>query len=256
VQFPPTRLVADDLTFNDYSTGDLLAMDPRYVLNTTAPESALWTQADLLFTAGKVGASPEAQDVVNGLRAEFQYGFGGSSGGSVDVNDTFDTDLYHRFATDELNEVVASSPKMQTYYDDLSTIIVDAIEANRGDTAFLTVDADLESNEIYDKLDRDKYGYPYFNVNSLDADERALSIAIHGFHGHRITLTNYAVDGDSFSGTLVFEDYDHFGLDTDDYVHWAGFSQWFTLQHHDRFDGKYVPPIVVATAEVDIHGEF
>jgi len=44
--------------------------------------------------------------------------------------------------------------------------------------------------------------------------------------------------------------------DTDDFGKWPGFSQWFTLQHYDRFDGKYVPPILVATVEVDIHGQF
>jgi Protein of unknown function (DUF3289) len=120
----------------------------------------------------------------------------------------------------------------------------------------LAADANLNDNDIYEKLDYRKYRYPYFNVKSLDADERAMSIAIHDFQGHRITLKNYAVDGDTFSGTLVFEDYDHFGLDTDDFGKWPGFSQWFTLQHYDRFDGKYVPPIVVATAEVDIHGDF
>lgn len=256
VQFPPTRLVAEDLTFNDYSRSDLMDIDVRYLLNAEAPEWELWRLTNTLFDLGKMGASSEARDVVDGLRAEFQYGFGGNSGGSVGINDTFDTALYHRFATDELNEVVASSPKMQIYYDDLSTIIVDAIEAHRGDTDFLTVDADLENNEIYDKLDRDEYRYPYFNVKSLDADERAMSIAIHDFQGHRITLKNYAVDGNTFSGTLVFEDYDHFGLDTDDFGTSPGFSQWFTLQHYDRFGGKYVPPILVATAEVDIHGEF
>lgn len=255
-QLPPTRLVADDLTFNDYTTWELMDIDNRFLVNAVAPEWTLWNHANLLFNAGKVGASTEAQDVVNGLRNEFKYGFGGESGGSVDINHNYDDDLYRRFATDELNEVVASSPKMQTYYDDLSAIIVDAIEANRGDTDFLAVEADLDANYIYRMLLDDGFKYPSFNLNSFDADERAMSIAIHSFHGQRITLDHYALDGDSFTGTLVFESYDHFGLDVDDSITSPGFSQWFTLQHHDRFDGKYVPPIVVATVEVDIHGQF
>jgi len=58
---------------------------------------------------------------------------------------------------------------------------------------------------------------------------------------------------------LVFNSYDHFGLDKDDLEErldrrW-GFV-WFTLQHYDRFNGKYVPPISVVDVEVPISGTF
>ncbi|MGW2344395.1 hypothetical protein [Streptomyces sp. NPDC001661] len=35
-----------------------------------------------------------------------------------------------------------------------------------------------------------------------------------------------------------------------------GFIDWFTLQHYDRFDGKYTPPIAQADVEVPISGSF
>lgn len=35
-----------------------------------------------------------------------------------------------------------------------------------------------------------------------------------------------------------------------------GFVDWFTLQHYDRFNGKYVPPISVVDVEVPISGTF
>ena len=256
VQVPPSRLVADDLTFNDYSRSDLMDIDPRYFFNAEAPEWQLWTLTNTLFDLGKIGASSEAQDAVNGLRDEFQYGFGGNSGGSVDINDSFDTEAYHRFTSNALNNVVAASPEMQDYVTYAKDVIVTSIVANHGDTSFLAVDSDLNDNYLYSRFDLDGLTYPKFSVVSRDPDERAMSIAIHDFHGHRITLENYVVYGNTFSGTLVFEDYDHFGLDTDDFGTWPGFSQWFTLQHYDRFDGKYVPPIVVAAVEVDINGRF
>lgn len=62
--------------------------------------------------------------------------------------------------------------------------------------------------------------------------------------------------GNSFTGTLVFHSYDHFGLDTGDLEQTYGFVVWFTLQHHDRFNGKYVPPISVVDVEVPISGAF
>lgn len=89
-----------------------------------------------------------------------------------------------------------------------------------------------------------------------DANQRALSIAIHQFHGHAIRLENYKVSGNSFSGTLLFHSYDHFGLDPDDEITDYGFIDWFTLQHYDRFDGKYPPPIAEADVEVPISGSF
>jgi hypothetical protein len=87
-----------------------------------------------------------------------------------------------------------------------------------------------------------------------------LAIGVHQFQGHRISLKNYTVSGNSFSGTLVFHSYDHFGLDKDDLEErldrrW-GFVDWFTLQHYDRFNGKYVPPISVVDVEVPISGTF
>ena len=62
--------------------------------------------------------------------------------------------------------------------------------------------------------------------------------------------------GNSFTGTLVFHSYDHFGLDTGDLEQTYGFVVWFTLQHQDRFNGKYVPPISVVDVEVPISGAF
>lgn len=49
---------------------------------------------------------------------------------------------------------------------------------------------------------------------------------------------------------------DHFGLDPDDEITEYGFIDWFTLQHYDRFGGKYPPPIAQADIEIPISGTF
>ena len=41
----------------------------------------------------------------------------------------------------------------------------------------------------------------------------------------------------------MFDSYDHFGPDPDDEIIGYGFVRWFTVQHYDRFDGKYPPAI-------------
>jgi hypothetical protein len=33
-------------------------------------------------------------------------------------------------------------------------------------------------------------------------------------------------------------------------------TDWFTLQHYDRFDGKYPPPIAQADIEIPVSGTF
>ena len=65
---------------------------------------------------------------------------------------------------------------------------------------------------------------------------------------------DYRVGDGEFSGVLEFRAYDHFGLDTEDELTEYGFVDWFTLQHYDRFDGRYSPPIAVVTIRVPFRG--
>ncbi|MFV0133080.1 DUF3289 family protein [Streptomyces sp. HMX87] len=82
----------------------------------------------------------------------------------------------------------------------------------------------------------------------------------HGFScqipARRAVERDEEVEGNSFSGKLVFHSYDHFGLDPDDEIKEYGFIDWFTLQHYDRFDGKYPPPIAHADIEIPVSGTF
>lgn len=126
---------------------------------------------------------------------------------------------------------------------------------DEGGTACQVQD-DLNQNLLYQLFDAKSLKYPSYDFSWGDANERALAIAIHQFHGHQIRLKNYAVSGNTFSGTLVFHSYDHFGLDPDDGVTRYGFVDWFTLQHYDRFNGKYAPPLAVVDIEVPISGSF
>lgn len=252
---PATTLVADDLTFNDYTSGELRDLGAIFWVAPVTPEFMMWREFNDIMNIGKQFADADHQAVVDGLRDEFRYGFGGSSGGSVAVTDDYDPSRYHTFATSNLRSAVGESSQMTDYVDEAKDIIVQSIEANDGDTSHLAIQEDLNQNFLYRAFLRG-VTYPVFNFSVRDANERALAIAIHQFHGHRIRLEDYVATDHSFSGKLVFESYDHFGLDTDDHITVYGFVDWFTLQHYDRFDGKYVPPITRATVEVPINGSF
>ena len=84
----------------------------------------------------------------------------------------------------------------------------------------------------------------------------ALTLAIHGFQGHTVTVENFVCDGNRFSGTIKFHFYDHFGLDNDDYQFAPGFCDWYILQHYDRYDGKYCPFITIIDMSCDFSGTF
>lgn len=111
-------------------------------------------------------------------------------------------------------------------------------------------------NPLYQLFKDQGVQYPVCDFSLWDADRRALSIAVHRFHGHTVRLKDYKAGGNTFSGKPVFHSYDHFGLDPDDEITDYGFIDWFTLQHYDRFDGRYAPPIAVADVEVPISGSF
>ncbi len=79
-------------------------------------------------------------------------------------------------------------------------------------------------------------------------------MASRSFQGRQILLADYKVTGNTFSGTLIFKSNVDFGLDTDDGITQGGFVDWFTLQHFDRFKGKYVPPLTEVETGVPFRG--
>ena len=77
-----------------------------------------------------------------------------------------------------------------------------------------------------------------------------LSLAVDGLYGNKIEIVGYRKNGTSYSGTLRFSLYDHFGLDTSDLADekkysndnlgkifgvkpglFPGFRQWYIMQH-------------------------
>ena len=107
-----------------------------------------------------------------------------------------------------------------------------------------------DDNRIEDYvLSFDKTPYPYYGGATV------LGIAIHGWHGYDITLKNYKETSTGFSGTLAFHYYDHFGLDSEDEIIHVGFCDWFTLQHYDGLNGRYVPFITNVDINVDFSGK-
>ncbi|MEV7081625.1 DUF3289 family protein [Streptomyces sp. NPDC093516] len=259
-QHPPVPAdprVADDLTFNDYDFDELTDLGWEFWVARITPEFLMWAEFNDIMNFGKLGADADYAQSVDDLRDAFRYGRGGQSAGTVTVDDNFDPGRYlYRGSGTALSRAVGASPQEKTYTDKAGQIIRQSLIDNQGRTDHLKVQEDLSKNFLFQEFLRQDVKYPVYDFSLWDANQRALSIAIHQFHGHTIALKDYKVEGNSFSGKLVFHSYDHFGLDPDDEITEYGFIDWFTLQHYDRFDGKYPPAIAQADIEIPISGTF
>lgn len=251
-QVPPSQLVADDLTFNDYTYAELQPLGSTFA-QADIPEGIIWWEFETILHWGTMGAGSTNSDAVWSLHDSFKNGRNGQGGGSVTVNDVYEADTYRQVG---VSGAVTASSQWTRYVDTATQEIVDVLERDKGSTERLRVQDDLNRNYLYNQFKGLGAVYPIYNHSFTDPDERALAIGIHQFHGHRISLKNFEVTGNTFTGTLVFHSYDHFGLDPDDGVDSYGFVDWFTLQHYDRFDGEYVPPLAVVDQEVSISGNF
>lgn len=217
----------------------------------------MWGEFNDIMNFGKAGADSDNQQTVDDLRNAFRFGHNGESAGSVSVDDDYDPARFQQVGSGSaLSRAVAASPQEKTYTDKAKELIVQSIKDNKGGTAQFQLQDDLNQNLLYQTFSREGVQYPVYDFSLFDANQRALSIAIHQFHGQTIRLKDYKVSGNTFSGKLLFHSYDHFGLDPDDEITNYGFIDWFTLQHYERFEGKYAPPIAVADVEIPINGSF
>ncbi|MEK3790523.1 DUF3289 family protein [Paenibacillus sp. FSL R7-0204] len=139
----------------------------------------------------------------------------------------------------------------QNYVGLIKNYVVQELRNNNGDLSRLKFDPNSSRNIVNNYVNQFPTSpYPVFTEKS----NLALSLAIHAFHGHNITVKDFKINGNQFSGKLAFHFYDHFGLDADDEINFPGFMDWFTLQHFKLFNGKYVPFITTIDYELPFSG--
>lgn len=72
------------------------------------------------------------------------------------------------------------------------------------------------------------------------------------------TLKNFRCTGSTFSGTLSYSLFDHFGLDDNDVEKIYGWTQqfcaWYVLQHYKNCKGAYKPFISYMDFDVSFSG--
>lgn len=241
-----TLNVSDDLTYNDYTFEDLKALGSPFG-NANIPEWLIWDEFYTLVNLGST-TSPTMNNVLHDMLNQFRYG--NSLGGKITVNDIFNESMFSEYRNLSLSEKIIAHDETQQYYNEAKDIILKRIIQNDGDLSKLS----------YDFTNRNDNGSLYKEFQSTVNNPvysdilNGLQLAVHTFHSKKITIKNYKFDGKNFSGTLHYELNDHFGLDPDDLDITFGFADWFTLQHYERFNGKYKPFIVSVEHDIDFRG--
>lgn len=144
--------------------------------------------------------------------------------------DKFKANTGGEFTDDVLTKHVQDHDSTKRFLVSLDTLITTSIVKANGNLKPL-------KNETVDWNGKD-YGHPRFNTYG-DTFAGGLTICMNDTWAYEVSITEYEINGSSFSGKYKVILYDHFGLDKPDvekkYSWLAGFRSWFILQHRRNF---------------------
>lgn len=151
------------------------------------------------------------------------------------------------YSNSKLTDAVKNHSIMENVVSQYKNFVVSTLTSNDGDLSSIEFDAKKFSEE-YSNIAK-----AYFRHSD---SFNGFGILIHDFHGFTITVTDYQLNKNGFSGNIHFHYYDNFGLDENDkeYFFLAGFRAWYDLQHDKRFKGKYVPFMTYFDFDVPFSG--
>lgn len=135
--------------------------------------------------------------------------------------------------------------------------IINYLSQNRGNI-YSMANSTAFSTDITENVGRPHYDTP-------DDLWNGLKICVNDTWGNFIEIKDYTCDGYTFSGTIKYTIYDHFGLDdtdiTGDAWYLSGvipnldqFVAWYVLQHYEGCNGKYKPFVTYMEMEIPFNG--
>jgi hypothetical protein len=131
--------------------------------------------------------------------------------------------------------------------------LLNAYDGDIGALAYTTSTRD--SNPLVMALKADNIYQPVYNTDSDIIN--GLTICVDGLWGNKIEVSSYSISGNSYSYTLHYTLYDHFGLDQPDvekYGPLTGFRSWYVLQHYSEYDSAYMPFLTIIEFDVIVSG--
>lgn len=236
-----TPIIAEDLEYGQKSTGALLQSDTKisltdlYKNNYTQEQMSVANRIDIInkFFKSQLSKDSPFNDILAEMIDHLVDGTG--------------TD----YSNNNLTSAVVNHPKTIAYVDAVVELLNNYLSQNSGNISGLYYDEDLWTNPILRSQHpmvnamaqgiangRTELQEPYYGYGN---GVPGLTLAIDSWYGNKFEIVSFNKSGNSYSGTLRFSFYDHFGLDTSDledkkYGNMQagfapGFRQWYILQH-------------------------
>ena len=243
---------APDMLFNDKSKEDINSLNSNYTeWATTYDSQGLDTLKQNLYDLVEYGTTGSSNDT-NIFYMAYT---------AQEMFDHFLDGTGTDYRSQILNIYVFSDPSTQNYMTVATQAIIDYLKANQGDP-----NGAISDNTVQTTIGNVRPAY-----NSADDLLNGLTLCINDTWGNYIELKNYSCDGSTFSGTLRFTIYDHFGLDDTDASggdagvnlttikafiidHDPGFGSWYVLQRYTGCQGQYKPFVDYMEVETKISG--
>ncbi len=144
----------------------------------------------------------------------------------------------------------------QNYIEKVEEQIGILLNTYEGNISALAYEADSrESNLLVQALQANNVYQPVYNT-WLDKTN-GLTICIDGLWGNKIEVISYSINDNSYSYTLRYTLYDHFGLDqadVEEYGYLDGFRSWYILQHYSGYNSAYRPFLTMIEFDVTVTG--
>ena len=182
------------------------------------------------------------------------------------------------YSNDNLTNAVVAHNETIKYVNSIVDLLTDYLSQNNGDIASLYYDEDLwtlieerSNHPMVNMMSEFRYSngnklwQPVYGYNN---GVPGLALCIDSLYGNKFSVEEYNLSGNSYSGSLRFRFYDHFGLDTLDLTAnklensiiggeiYAGiipaFRQWYILQHWNDLQSDVQPVPFVTIIEFSI----
>lgn len=242
--------LALDLKCGDQNIDQLRAMDwinwTDFITYTPALHQLSWEDmCTSLFSTG------DLETVIRDMIDHFMDGTGTTYSNSVLTTHAYyheETQTYINAVSDELRIL------LNTYDGDMSALAYST--TNRDSRPVVQALQNLFDNGIRE---------PSFDTNYDKIN--GLTICVDSLWGHKIEVTSYSTNGNSYTCTLHYTLYDHFGLNPDDINindedslvgsmtgSLAGFRSWYILQHYDAYNKAFKPFLTLMEFDVMLTG--
>ena len=236
-----------DLDSGDKSKADLIAMNFRFWRDFHSVPSV--TKRGLIRT-WKTMAKMLSRDWFSKYNMQTVV---------LDMIDHFLDGTGTDYTNDELTRAVSEHPVTQQFMSDFTQQFEVLLKKYNGDYSKFANSDEFRLLLSDNKVLLSTYAY---GGGPFDADTYSgLGMAIHGWTGVDVSVTQFVETGNRYSGTLEFVFYDNFGLDEDDvkldeYGSFAGFRAWYILQHYDAFNQEYKPFVTYVTVDYQFSGQY